>query len=338
MAKKTSTAPPLNKGRPKAAKKVSTPELVNSNLPKLRLWLACLFVLGLIILIVVNFAASGWFKGLAAIVAPQATQTPVTVLNVGRAAPYAGLQFTVVNAEYSIAFPDDTIHLGQAVVRLNMRVTNPTTGTIAVAYYDDARLLVSGTKPIMPGNVKLSVNPNPGATASGWIDFPVSSNVQLAALKLQLGSSAQGESLVTIPFSGKFDASHYADRTATPNVTIYYTFQGHTLTYHLVSVDIRYDYQGTQCKAGQQFYVLHFKVDNPNGATVSPGYGYDYVRLVLSGSNRAPLDNTMPYGFKAGSHGTVSSVAYAAPSGLNTIVVGFLSQNGTPQSNYTVNI
>jgi hypothetical protein len=338
MAKKTSTVPPPTRVRPIPAKKVGVPEPVNTNGPKLRLWLACLFVLGLIVLGVVSFSARGWFKGLAAIVAPQATQPPVTMLNVGRAAPYAGLQFTVVNAQYSLAFPDDNIHLGQAVVRLNMRATNPTTGTIAVVYYDDARLLVSGTKPIMPSNVRLSVSPSPGATASGWIDFPVPANVQLSALKLQLGSSALGESLVTIPFSGKFDPSHYANRTTAPNFTIYYTFQGYTLTYHLVSVEVRYDYQGTQCKAGQQIYVLHFKVDNPNGADVSPGFGYDYVRLVLSNGNRAPLSNTIPYGFKANSQGTPGSVAYAAPSGLKTIVVGFLSQNGLPQSNYTVGL
>lgn len=338
MAKKTSTVPPPTVIRPKPARKVGVPEPVNSTFPKLRLWLACFCVLGIIVLGVVSFSARGWFKGLAGIVAPVATQTPVTTMNVGRSASYAGLQFNVVNAQYSTAFPDDNIHLGQAVVRLNMRVTNPTSGSIAVTYYDEARLLVPKGNPVMPANVHLSVSLNPNASASGWIDFPVSSGVQLSTLKLQLGSSALGESLVTIPFSGKFDPRQYADKTSTPNYTIYYSFGGYTLTYHLASVDIRYDYHGTQCKAGQQIYVLHFKVDNPNGATVSPGFGYDYIRLVLGNGNRAPLDNTLPSGFKAGAHGTEGSVAYTAPSGLKTINVGFLSQNGTPQSNYTVNI
>ena len=338
MAKKPSTASPLTRVRPDPAKKVGVPEPLNSSFPKLRLWLACLFVLGLIILGVVSFSARGWFKGLAAIVAPQATQPPVTVLNIGRTAPYAGLRFTIVNAQYAIAFPDDDIHMGQATVRLNMRVTNPGSDSIAVVYYDDARLLLPGAQPVMPGNLKLSVGPKAGASASGWIDFPVPANVQLSALKLQLGSSALAKSLVTIPFGGKFDASRYADSSAKTNYTISYTFQGNTLTYNLISVDIRYSYHGMQCKAGQQIYVLHFKVDNPNGVAVSPGYGYDYVRLVLSNGNRAPLDNTLPNTFKASSQGTPGSIAYAAPAGLKTIIVAFLSQNGNPQSNYNVNL
>jgi hypothetical protein len=321
-----------------AEKKVVLPPSASTDGPKLRVWLATLFMVGVIILVVMSFVAPGWFKGLVGLIYPSSAAPSITTFNVGRTAPYAGLQFTVVNAQYATSFSDDNIHLGQAVVRLNMRVTNPTTSSIQVTYYDDARLLVPGANPIMPSNVRLSVGPNPGASATGWLDFPVSSGVQLSALKLQLGSSAAGESLVTIPFSGKFDASHYADRTATPNYTIYYTFQGYTLTYHLVSVDIRYDYHGAQCKAGQQFYTLHFQVDNPNGVTVSPGYGYDYVRLVLSDGNRAPVDNTLPYGFKANKNGTSGSVTFAAPAGLKTIVVGFLSQNGLPQSNYTVNI
>lgn len=289
-------------------------------------------------LVVVSLTSLGWFKGLFTLLYPPTANAPITTFTIGRTAPYAGLQFTVVNAQYSVSFPDDTIHLGQAVVRLNMRVSNPTQGSIQVAYYDDARLLVPGMKPIMPSNVRLSIGPNPGASVTGWIDFPVSSHVQLSTLKLQLGSMALGEALVTVPFSGKFDASHYADRTARPNFTISYTFQGHTLTYHLTSVDIRYDYRGAQCKAGQQFYVLHFLVDNPNSVDVSPGLGYDYVRLVLVDGNRAPTDNTLPYGFKANMHSTSGSVTFAAPAGLKTITVGFLSQNGLPQSNFMVNI
>ncbi|HLI07324.1 MAG TPA: hypothetical protein VKV40_12210 [Ktedonobacteraceae bacterium] len=339
MSKKLSVVPERSRSRPRLAeKKVVQPPPLNSGGTKLRLWLATLFTLGVIILVVVSLASLGLFKGLFTLFYPPSAQAPVTTFNVGRTAPYAGLQFTVVNAQYATAFPDDNIHMGQAVVRLNMRVANPTSGTIQVTYYDDARLLVAGTNPIMPSNVRLSLGPKPGASATGWIDFPVSSHVQLSALKLRLGSSALDESLVVIPFSGKFDASQYADRTARPDFAIYYTFEGYTLTYHIVSVDIRYDYHGAQCKAGQQFYTLHFLVDNPNGVAVSPGFGYDYVRLVLSDGNRAPVDNTLPYGFNANKTGTPGSVTFAAPAGLKTIIVAFLSQNGSPQSNYTVNI
>ncbi len=147
-------------------------------------------------------------------------------------------------------------------------------------FYEIAHLLVPGQKPIAPTTVHLQVGPQPHTSETGWIDFPVSGRTKLDTLRLQLGSIALNELLIKIPFTGTFNSQSYADRVSPQNAVFSYNFNGHILNYHLSSVEIRYSYQGEQCKAGQQFYVLNFRVDNPHGVDVSPGFGFDYVRLV----------------------------------------------------------
>jgi len=79
-------------------------------------------------------------------------------------------------------------------------------------------------------------------------------------------------------------------------------------------------------------------VDNSTGVTVSPGYGFDYIRLILNGYNLPPIDNTLPYGFSAGAHGVAGRVVYVAQAGLNTLNIAFLLQVVQGQNNYRVNL
>jgi hypothetical protein len=212
-----------------------------------------------------------------------------------------------------------------------MKVNNPTSNTIVITYYDVVRLLVPGHQPIVPTNLKLSAAPQKGTTQTGWIDFPVPKGVDLKSLKLQLGAAATGELLVTIPAQGAYNAVQHQDRQAHPSLTVVYTFKGwqlppYNLIYHLNSVDIRDSYNGVETRAGQQFYVLNFTVDNPNGVSVSPGFGFDYIRLALSGGNRPPMDNTLPATFKANAQRVGGHVTFQAPAGLHALTIVFLRQ------------
>jgi len=146
------------------------------------------------------------------------------------------------------------------------------------------------------------------------------------------------ETLVLVPFTGAFHPEQYVNHLSPQSLVIYYTFKGYTLTYHLVSVDVRYSYNGVQAKAGQQFYVLNWSVDNPNGVDVSPGFGFDYIRLVVNGVDRPPIDNTLPYTFKAGAKGIGGRVVYIAPKGMNAFSVAFLFQLSSGQNSYDVNL
>ncbi len=312
--------------------------LRNSKPPKLWLWITSLLIIGVIILGSVSYITWNWLRNLQVTIGAGDTQPTIITFNVERTATYADLYFTVLNAQYATSFPNDTIQTGPAMVRVNMRVTNKSTDHVPVIYYEVARLLLPGSKPIAPTNVHLSTGPKPGSSEIGWIDFPVSKGIQLSTLRLQLGSVALSEALLTIPFSGSFDANHFVGRTSHQSLTIYYNFSGHLLVYHLTSVTMLYAYRGTQSKTGQQFYVLNFAVDNNNGVTVSPGYGFDYIRLIINGYNLPPMDNTLPNSFKAGAHGVAGSVVYIAQEGLKTLGIAFLLQVVQGQNTYSVNL
>ena len=310
--------------------------------PSTRLWpwLAILLGTGIFLLAGVSFCAANWLRSVPISLSANTTQphAQVTTLNVRRTASYADLNLTVVNAQYASSFSNDFIRPGPAVVRLNIQVTNPTRTTLALVYYDIARLLVPAQQPVAPGNVQLASTVPAGATVKGWIDFPVAAGTQLAKLKLQLGSMVLNETLVLIPFTGAFHPEQYLNHLSPQSLAIYYSFKGYTLTYHLMSVDVRYSYNGVQARAGQQFYVLNWSVDNPNGADVSPGFGFDYMRLVVNGADRPPTDNTLPYTFKAGAKGIGGRVVYLAPKGMNAFSVAFLYQLSSGQNSYDVSL
>ncbi len=338
MAEKTSTtSKELDVVKKTAVQRYVAPPKI-SKPPKLWPLISGLIIIGLIVLGSVSFLSWKWISNLQVSLQGTSTKPTIATFSVQRSITYADLTITILNAQYATSFPDDTIQSGPTVVRLNMSVMNKTTDQVYVIFYDVARLLVPKLNPIAPSNLQLSTGPKPGSSETGWIDFPVAKGIQLTTLKLQLGSAALGETLVTIPFSGAFDPNRYAGRSSHQSSAFSYDFAGNTLIYHLDSVDIRYSYRGTESKAGQQFYVLNFSVDNNNGVAVLPGYGFNYVRLVVNGYNQPPYDSTLPYGFKAGAQGVAGRVVYTAPAGLQTLNIVFLLQEVEGQENFNVRL
>ena len=344
MANKISSTPLLPQPKDKTPVPASTrvQKIVHSS--KREPWplFTSLLVLGVIILIVASTVAWNLLRNVKVTTNQAPSQAPVLTFEVQRTAPYAGLEFTLVNAQYATTFIDDDIHSGSGVVRLNMKVANNSSDQINIVYYDIARLLAPKLSPIAPTNVSLSVGPKPHTSETGWLDFSVSSPLQLSTLQLQLGSTTLGESLVKIPLSGSFNASRYSNRTSPQNLDISYYFPYYNpqlLIYHLKSVNIRHAYRGSQAKAGQQYYVLNFSVDNPNATNVSPGYGYDYIRLSFNGGPiHPPIDNTLPYGFNALAKGVGGRVVFTGPAGLKAFTIDFLVQYQSGGSNFNVTL
>jgi hypothetical protein len=290
-------------------------------------WLGALLLVGLFIVGIVTFTAWNWLNNVRNTINAFQPTSNVTTVNVQRSVPYADLNVTLTDLQSAPSFNDDPIHAGHAVVRASLSVHNPTSNSIAIAYYDVVRLLVAKQPPVTPANLNLSSALAAGATTSGWVDFPAASNTDLSKLTLQLGNAAIHETLVVIPASGAFNASQYTLHTYHPSLTVNYYFQGwqipaYYLYYHLTSVDVRYSYNGVQASAGQQFYVLNFSVDNPNGVSVAPGWGNDYVRL----DNRTPVDATLPSIFKANAQHVTGHVTFAAPAGMHALNIVFLRQ------------
>ncbi|HEU5376358.1 MAG TPA: hypothetical protein VFV38_13015 [Ktedonobacteraceae bacterium] len=291
-------------------------------------WLGGLLVVGLVVVVVVTFSTWNWLNNLHPGSDPGSSGT-VSTLNVQRGAAYADLNFMLLNVQYAPSFRDDLIRSGVATVRVTVRVSNPTKAAISIAYYDVARLLAPKQQPIVPTNLNLTAAPQAGTTQTGWIDFPVAQNTVLNTLKFQLGNAALNEILVTIPVSGAYDASQYNPHLYNKSVTIQYSFTGwrqptYNLYYHLTSVDVRSAYNGVEARAGQQFYVLNFAVDNPNNAVISPGPGYYYMRLAFNGSNHLPKESTIPDTFKANAHGVSGRVVFMERAGMRTLNIFFL--------------
>jgi hypothetical protein len=342
MAKKILTTSVLLRLKDKTPTPIAPPPDIQSSQTQLWLGFSVLLVLGLLVLSIVTGAAGDWLKTLKLWTGTPATPMSVITLNVQRTASYAGLAYTVINAQYATSFSDDNIQAGVAIVRLNMQVANRSSDAISVIYYDIARLLAPKLAPIIPTNVYLSNGPKPGTSEMGWIDFSVPAELQLSTLQLQLGSAPFGETLVTIPFTGKFDGNRYKDRSVPQSLDINYYFPHNApemLVYHLLDVDVRYAYKGTQVKAGQQYYVLNFRVDNPNADKVSPGFGFDYIRISFNGGPiQPPIDNTLPYGFDARAKGVSGRVVFIGPIGLTSLTLDFLVQYGSGGSEYQVSL
>src|SRR5437764_3774183 len=108
MAKKILTTSVLLRLKDKARASVGSPNIQSS---QTRLWLgfSVLLVLGLLIVNIVTGVAGDWLKTLKLSIGTSATPMPVTMLNVQRTASYAGLAYTVLNAEYATSFRDDNI-------------------------------------------------------------------------------------------------------------------------------------------------------------------------------------------------------------------------------------
>lgn len=293
-------------------------------------WLGGLLLVGLVIVGIVTFAVWNWLNNVQNGINANQPSYTLSTLNVQRSSLYAGLNVTLVSVQYAPSFSDDLVRAGSAIVRVNVRIHNPTTGTVAIAYYDVARLLVRGQQPIAPANLNLKGTVPAGATQSGWIDFPATGKVELNSLKLQFGNMATREQLMAIPVSGAFNANQFASRTYHPGLAVNYYFKGwqlpgYYLNYRLTSVDVQYAYNGLQVGSGQQFYVLNFSVDNPNGATVHPGWGNDYIRLQLGGL-RPPVDSTLPVEFKPNAQRVTGHVTFVGPANLRNLTIVFLRQ------------
>lgn len=289
-------------------------------------WLGALLLVGLVIVLVVTFTASNWLTSLQHS-ADNGPASPTTTVNVQRSAVYNELNVTLLNIQYATSFSDDLIHLGPATVRVNVHVNNPTKDPLGIAYYDVARLLLPKQQVLAPANLNLPALVQGGVTQNGWIDFPVAKNTPLNTLSLQIGNATLSETLVTIPVSGPYTAGQYNDHLYNMNVNINYFFRvyqqaGHWLNYHLKSVGTSYSHQGIEARSGEQYYTLNFTIDNPNGLTVSPGFGYDYIRF----NNRTAQDNSLPHDFNANAHNVSGSVVFLAQANLHSFQLSFLHQ------------
>src|SRR5205807_850849 len=89
-----------------------------------------------------------------------------------------------------------------------------------------------------------------------WVDFAMTTNVDVSTLKLQVGKSTEEQ--ITVPLKANADLSTYQPKEVSPNQQTPYGGTTWTITQAVVSLS----FQGKQADAGKIFATVTFKIDN----------------------------------------------------------------------------
>jgi hypothetical protein len=254
------------------------------------------------------------------------TQPPITTVNLNEAVLFAGVDITVVNAQQSQTFLDDTSSSKTGMVRLNLKEDNKSTSRAGYAYGDAARLILPDKTTVVPAYTQQYTGPDGGVSRTNWLDFPVPTHVQISQLTLQLGKDTQAQE--NIPLTGKADLAQYQPKMTQPNVVTQYA----GLTWTITTATSSLSFKGQQADKGTQFVTVSLKVDNP-GSTYFSAYWGDYLRLKSGSTTSAPTtDATLPLSFAAGSSGSTGDITFIMPSGSTSYTLIFLSTSSYPNS------
>src|SRR5437763_5421476 len=225
------------------------------------------------------------------------TQPTITTVPLNEAVHFFGVDITVVSAQQSQTFLDDSSSSTTGMVRLNLKEDNKSTSSARYIYSDEARLILPDKTSVAPVNEKQFGGPDGGVSRTNWLDFPVPTSIQISQLTLQLGKETEAQE--TIPLTGKANLAQYQPKTAQLNVPTQYA----GLTWTITSATASLSFKGQQADKGMQYVDVTFKVDNPTSQDFRGYYG-DYMRLKSGDATSAPtVDTTLPLSFAAGSTG-----------------------------------
>ncbi|HEX9134012.1 MAG TPA: zinc-ribbon domain-containing protein [Ktedonobacteraceae bacterium] len=259
------------------------------------------------------------------------TQPPITTAQINQAVNFFGVDITIVNAQQSKAFLDDSSAGTTGVVRLNLKEDNKGTATARFLYDDEARLILPDKTSVPPANEKQFGGPDGGVSRTNWLDFPVPESVQISQLTLQLGSDRKAQE--SIPLTGKASLVQYEPKTAQLSVVTQYAGLNWTIT----SATLSLGFKGQQADKGMQYVNVSLKVDNPTSQTFR-GYWGDYIRLKSGDATQAPAsDTTLPLSFDAGSSGTTGDVLFTMPSGSTSFTLILLANTYAQYAQATAN-
>jgi hypothetical protein len=259
------------------------------------------------------------------------TQPPITTVQINQTVPYHGAEITIVNVQQSKAFLDDLSAGTTGVVRLNLKENNSSTSSARFIYSDAARLILPDKTSIPPSNERQFSGPDAGVSRTNWLDFPVSTSVQISQLTLQLGTHTEAQEMIAL--NGKANVVQYQTKTThLNNVTTQYA----GLTWTVTSTTVSLDYKGQQAAKGMQYVTVSMKVDNPSSQDFNAYWG-DYLRLKSGDTTSAPsTDTNSPLSFASGSTGGTGDVNFIMPAGSTSYTLIFLSTPSFPTQS-TVN-
>lgn len=115
----------------------------------------------------------------------------VSTVQVNRSAAYSStITVTVMQATQAKAFSDDHKRTGNYTIRVLVRLqgSSKLAGPLGLDYASLASLVLPTGQTVAPKLVALSPDILPGQMQNGYMDFPVTAQVDLATLKFRLGS------------------------------------------------------------------------------------------------------------------------------------------------------
>lgn len=249
---------------------------------------------------------------------------------------YSSVDITILNVQKASSFSDDTSTDPNlpVLVRLNVKELNPTTGTVYLSYGDNYRLILPDGTSAIPGNEHDSGGIDQAVTRTNWIDFPVSSSVDLSKLTVRLGATSQAQ--MDVPLTGNADLSKYQVKTINPNTA----FQYAGLKWTLTTVTSSLSADGKQADSGMRYIVVTLKADNPTADTFYPSTS-DNIRLQAGSTTGPPTSETAPFdgSIAAGTTNATGTITFQLPQSGSAFTLVMLARTDTtpPATQYTTN-
>ncbi len=114
----------------------------------------------------------------------------VDSVSVNKSVNVKGLRLTVTQVMEATKFSDDRKRAGVYTVRVLMHTRNDTPSVIAVQYDALVRVVLPNGQEVAPKYISVLPATLPGQPLSGFMDFPIASQVPLSSLTLHFGSDA----------------------------------------------------------------------------------------------------------------------------------------------------
>src|SRR5436309_2188237 len=218
---------------------------------------------------------------------------PLTTKNINAALTYASVDITILNAQEASSFSDDSNTSSPVLLRLNMKEHNPTAGTIFLSYGENFHLILPDGTSVTPASEHDIGAVDQAVTQTSWVDFPLSSSVDISKLTLRLGSVTEVQE--DVPLTGNADLSKYQAKTTSPNITFQYAGMNWTLT----GVTSSFSADGKQADSNMRFIVITLNLNNPTSNTFYPEMSTN-TRLKSGDIINSPKSDTFPISVATG--------------------------------------
>jgi len=262
---------------------------------------------------------------------PQAI--PPTTTQINSTVTYASVDVTVINAQKASSFSDDNANSNSAyVIRLNIKEHNPTTGSVYLFYNDNLHLILPDGTSVAATSEHDTSGIGQAVARTNWVDFPVSTNVDVSKLTVRFGGAKEAQ--MDVPLTGSANVGKYQLKTITPNST--FTYAG--LNWTLTMVTSSWSANGKQADSGMRYIVVTLKANNPTQSNFYV-FASDYVRLKSDTTTSSPTKDTFSSSVDAGTTGSTGTVTFLMPQNASSFTLVMLPRTDVtpPATQVTTN-